>query len=92
MVFVVPALYNVEYMPTLRVREKITSQFIVLRFRSYLVDLIELNRRRSLSYTEDLVSEDRTKMAWKRDARMGSYFFSDPKAGVLFFTEEGSVQ
>ncbi len=89
LVFVVPALYNVEYMPTLRVREKITYQFIVLRFGSYLV---ELNRRRSLSYTEDLVSEDRTKMAWKRDARMGSYFFSDPKAGVLFFTEEGSVR
>ncbi len=56
-----------------------TSQFIALRFRSYLVDLIELNRKRSLSYTEDSVSEDRTKMAWKSDARMGSYFFSDPK-------------
>ncbi len=45
----------------LRVREKITSQFIVLRFRSDLVDLIELNHKRSLSYTEDSASEDRTK-------------------------------
>ena len=47
----------------LRVREKITLQSIALRFRSDLVDLIELNRKRSLSYTEDSVSEDRTKMA-----------------------------
>ncbi len=29
----------------------------------YLADLIELNRRRSLSYTEDSVSEDRENMA-----------------------------
>ncbi len=47
----------------LRVREKITLQFIALRFRLDLVDLIELDRKRSLSYTEDSVSEDRTKMA-----------------------------
>ncbi len=47
----------------LRIREKITSLFIALRFRSYLVDLIELNRRRSLSYTEDSVNEARAKMA-----------------------------
>ncbi len=46
----------------LRVREKTTLQSIALRFRSDLVDLIELNRKRSLSYTEDSVSEDRTKM------------------------------
>ena len=45
----------------LRVREKITLQSIALRFRSDLVDLIELNRKHSLSYTEDTVSEDRTK-------------------------------
>ncbi len=44
----------------LRVRKKITSLFIVLRFRSYLVDL---NRKSSLSYTEDSVSKDRAKMA-----------------------------
>ncbi len=47
----------------LGIREKITSLFIALRFRSYLVDLIELNRRRSLSYTEDSVSEARANMA-----------------------------
>jgi hypothetical protein len=31
---------------------------------------IELDRKRSLSYTEDTVREDRTKMAWKYVARM----------------------
>ncbi|KAA3599184.1 MAG: hypothetical protein D8M57_07940 [Candidatus Scalindua sp. AMX11] len=34
----------------LRVLDKITLQSIALRFRSDLVDLIELNRKRSLSY------------------------------------------
>jgi len=48
--------------PPLRVREKITSQFIALRFSSDLDYLNELNRKRNLSYTEDSVSEDRTKM------------------------------
>ncbi len=47
----------------LRVREKVTSQFIALRFRSDLADVIELNRKRSLSYTENSVSEYRTKVA-----------------------------
>ncbi len=47
----------------LRVREKITLQSIALRFRSDLVDLIGLDRERSLSYTEDSEREDRTKMA-----------------------------
>ncbi len=42
--------------------KKITLKFIALRFRSDLVDLIALDRKRSLSYTEDSVSEDRTKM------------------------------
>jgi len=46
----------------LRVREKITFQFIALRFSSDLDYLNELNRKRNLSYTEDSVSEDRTKM------------------------------
>ncbi len=46
----------------LRVREKITLQSIALRFRPDLVDLIGLDRKRSLSYTEDSVREDRTKM------------------------------
>jgi hypothetical protein len=50
------------YILTLRVREKITSQFIELRFSSDLDYLNELNRKRNLSYTEDSVSEDRTKM------------------------------
>jgi hypothetical protein len=49
---------------------KINLPFIALRFRSDLVDLIELNRKRSLSYVEDLENEDRTKKAWKYDARM----------------------
>ncbi len=44
---------------------KITLKFIALRFRPDLVDLIALDRKRSLSYTEDSVSEDRTKMDWK---------------------------
>ncbi len=47
----------------LRVREKIILQAIALKFRSDLVELIKLNRKRNLSYTEDSVSEDRTKMA-----------------------------
>ncbi len=46
-----------------RVREKITLQFMALRFRSGLVELIELNRKHSLSYVEDSANEDRTKMA-----------------------------
>ncbi len=47
----------------LRVSEKITLQSIALRFRSELINLIGLDRKRSLSYTEDSVREDRTKMA-----------------------------
>jgi len=47
----------------LRVREKITLQFMALRFRLDLVELIELNRKHSLSYVEDSANEDRTKMA-----------------------------
>ncbi len=47
----------------LRVHEKITLQSIVLRFGSGLVDLIELNRKRSLSCVEDSANEDQTKMA-----------------------------
>ena len=47
----------------LRVREKITLQFMALSFRSDLVELIELNRKHSLSYVEDSANEDRTKMA-----------------------------
>ncbi len=47
----------------IRVREKITLQSIALRFRSDLVDLIGLDRKRSLSYTEYSEREDRTKMA-----------------------------
>jgi len=41
----------------------------VLRFRSDLVDLIEPKRKRSLSCVANLANEDRTKMAWKWDAR-----------------------
>ena len=48
---------------SVRVREKITLQFMALRFRSDLVELIELNRKHSLSYVEDSANEDRTKMA-----------------------------
>ena len=48
---------------TLRVREKITLQSIALRFGPGLIDLIELDRKRSQSYVEDSASEDRTKMA-----------------------------
>ena len=39
-----------------------TLQFIALRFRTDLANLIELDRKRSSSYTEDSVSEDWTKM------------------------------
>ncbi len=46
-----------------RVREKITLQSIALRFRPDLVDMIGLDRKRSLSYTEDSAREDRAKMA-----------------------------
>ncbi len=46
-----------------RVREKITLQSIALGFGSYIVDLIGLDRKRSLSYIEDSAREDRTKMA-----------------------------
>jgi len=45
----------------LRVWEKITLHFIALRFRSDLIDLIEPNRKRILSYVEDSANEDRTK-------------------------------
>ncbi len=47
----------------LRVRKKITLQFIALSFRSDLVEQIELNRKHSLSCVEDSANEDRTKMA-----------------------------
>ncbi|KAA3604785.1 MAG: hypothetical protein D8M57_07525 [Candidatus Scalindua sp. AMX11] len=47
----------------LRVQEKITCCFIALSFRSDLVDLIEQDRRRSLSYSEDTASEERPKLA-----------------------------
>jgi len=49
----------------IRVWEKITLLFMALSFRSDLVELIELNRKHSLSYVEDSANEDRTKMAWK---------------------------
>ncbi len=51
------------YRLIIRVLEKITLQSIALRFRLDLVDLIGLDRKRSLSYTEDSDSarEDRTK-------------------------------
>ncbi|KAA3604236.1 MAG: hypothetical protein D8M57_17715 [Candidatus Scalindua sp. AMX11] len=42
----------------LRVQEKVTCCFIALSFRSDLVDLIEQDRRRSLSYSEDTASEE----------------------------------
>ncbi len=45
-----------------RVREKITLQSIALSFRSDFVDLIGLNRKRSLSYTED--SERKERKRW----------------------------
>ncbi len=45
-----------------RVREKITLQSLALSFRSVLVELNELDRKRSLSYVEDSAIEDRTKM------------------------------
>jgi len=51
------------YIYLVRAREKITLQFIALRFRSDLVELIELNRKHSLGYVEDSANEDRTKMA-----------------------------
>ncbi len=47
----------------LRVCEKITLQSIALRFRSDLIDLIGLDRKRSLSYTEDSARKDRSKVA-----------------------------
>ncbi|KAA3606941.1 MAG: hypothetical protein D8M57_17145 [Candidatus Scalindua sp. AMX11] len=47
----------------LRVQEKITCCFIALSFRSDLVDLIEQDRRRSLSYSEDTASEEQPKVA-----------------------------
>ncbi len=46
-----------------RVCKKITLQSLVLSFRSVLVELNELDRKRSLSYVEDSAIEDRTKMA-----------------------------
>ncbi len=46
----------------LRAQPKITWYVIALSFRSGLADLIELDHRRSLIYTEDPVSEERTKM------------------------------
>ncbi len=51
------------YSNDLRVQEKITLQLMALRFRLDLVELIELNRKRSLSYVEDSANEDRTRMA-----------------------------
>jgi hypothetical protein len=42
--------------------KKITLQAIALRFRLDLVNLIGLDSKRSLSYTEDSAREDRTKM------------------------------
>ncbi len=55
-------LSKVEVAGALRVREKITLQSIALRLWSDLVDLTGLDRKRSLSYTEDSAREDRTKM------------------------------
>ncbi len=52
-----------DFLKLLRVQEIITFLFIALRFRLYLLDQIELNRKRSQSYTEYSVSEDRVKMA-----------------------------
>ncbi len=46
-----------------RVREKTTSIFIALRFRSDLADMIKRNRKCSLSYTEYSERGDRIKMA-----------------------------
>ncbi len=45
-----------------RVREEIILQSLTLSFRSDSVELIELNRKRSLSYVEDSVIEDRTNL------------------------------
>ncbi len=45
-----------------RVHEKTTLQSITLRFRPDLADLIALDRKRSQSYTEDSVREDRRNM------------------------------
>ena len=42
-----------------KVREKITLQFMTLRFKS---ELIVLNNKRSLNYGEDSANEERTKM------------------------------
>ena len=50
------------FISAIRAQEKITCYFIALSFGSGLVDLIELDRRRSLSYAEDSASEERTKM------------------------------
>ncbi len=50
-------------MQQLRVLEKITLQSIALSFRSDLVELIEQDRRCSLSYSEDAASEERPKVA-----------------------------
>jgi len=49
-----------------------------------LACLIETNRRRSQSYAEDLVIEDRAKMAKRCDARYNNYFLTAPKCGWLF--------
>ncbi len=56
-------LKTLECLHLFRVREKITLQSIALRFMPDLVDLIGLDRKRSLSHTEDSAREDRTKMA-----------------------------
>ncbi len=65
-------MFSAGILDELRVREKLLLYLSpvrtalagrALRFRWYLLDLIELNRKSSLSYTEDSVSENRTKMA-----------------------------
>ena len=60
------------------VREKTTLQSIVLRFRSDLIDLIGLDRKRSLSYTEDSTREDRTKNGLKMRCENVKLFFLGP--------------
>ncbi len=59
---------------------------MALRFRSDLVDLIELDRKHSQSYVEDSANEDRTNMAWKWDARPASAVRTG-KNVKLFFSE-----
>jgi len=66
----------------LRARETITSQ----NSRPYLEQIGPTWGSTTASvakaYAEDCATEDRSKMAWKWDAKMGSYYFASPKMEV----------